>query len=367
MEQHILTTRLWENIDEPMPVAELPGKSVETVSAPLTNIFAEAATLLEQGELVAFPTETVYGLGADALNAVALGKIFAAKQRPTDNPLIAHVADMEQVLMLTDRITPLTQRLMETYWPGPLSILMPARADLPQALTAGLPHVAVRMPSHPVALGLIRAFGKPIAAPSANTSGRPSPTSAAHVLEDLAGKIAGVIDGGDCQVGIESTVIEVTDEQILILRPGAVDAEDLGQFGVPVRYDPHLLHQQSDAKPRAPGQKYRHYAPKGSLQVIFTHDAEAFWSYADKQVQAAHQVGKKVALLAADQNVGADLVMPLGTTATEAAKRLYRILRVCDQEEIDLIMARGFAEDPASVAILNRLYKASGGHFVDLR
>ena len=334
----------------------------------------QAAVLIKDSQLVAFPTETVYGLGANALDSLALQKVFAAKNRPLDNPLIAHIADMPQLDMLTTQVSPLEMRIMETFWPGPLSILLPARSDLPQELTANLPQVAVRMPAHELALGLIRAVGKPLAAPSANLSGRPSPTSGMHVLEDLAGRIAGVIDGGNCHVGIESTVIEVQggdDARIIILRPGAIDEHALSQFGVPVELDPHLQHRDTDAVPRAPGQKYRHYAPKGSLQVVFCDDEEIFWEYAKEQVGMARAQGKKIALLTNEREIGADVVLPLGHTPTEAASRLYRILRECDQAQVEVMLARGFAtataegiEDPATVALLNRLYKASGGQFI---
>ena len=359
-------------------ILDIPPSLVESRVTTIETAWYEAARLLQDGEVVAFPTETVYGLGASALNPRALQKVFAAKHRPLDNPLIAHIANRDQLTMLTDHVTDIEAQLMDAFWPGPLSILFPAKPELPRELTAGLPQVAVRMPAHEVALGLIQAAGVPLAAPSANQSGRPSPTTSLHVLEDLAGRIAGVIDGGNCQVGIESTVIEVQPDRILILRPGAIDAHALSAFGLPVEMDPHLLAPSEAAAitPRAPGQKYRHYAPTGSLQVVFAKSDDAFWRYAEGRLKDAHSQGKKVALLDGTRSIGADIVLPLGDTPTIAAARLYRLLRDCDKEGIDLILARGFgatpevatsahqAVDPATAALLNRLYKASGGQFI---
>lgn len=328
----------------------------------------ESSDTLRRGRLVAFPTETVYGLGASALDPEALAAIFAAKGRPRDNPLIAHVADIAQVCQLAAAWPRAAQVLMERYWPGPLSILLSARDDLPRILTAGLPTVAVRMPDHALALGLIRQAGVPIAAPSANRSGRPSPTTAWHVLEDLAGVVAGVMDGGPCAVGIESTVVDVTDDVVTILRPGAVSREDLLETGFSVAYDPYLeqAHAHASMKPRSPGQKYRHYAPRATLRVFVGKSAETVPRALQAACREARAAGLRTAVLtlggALDEP--ADFVLALSGSgrSDELAKRLYAALRQCDEQGMDLILAQGLPPEGGSLAVMNRLLKAAGGN-----
>lgn len=328
---------------------------------------AEAAVILRAGGLVAFPTETVYGLGASVFNASALASVFAVKGRPADNPLIAHVSDMGQLELLAERVPPLCRALMDAFWPGPLSVLLPVRTGLPQELTAGLATVAVRMPRHPLALRLIREAGAPLAAPSANRSGRPSPTAAAHVLEDLGGAIDGVIDGGSCTIGIESTVIEVVGDAIVILRPGQIDVSALSAFGAPVRYDAHALQVSADtsaasgAAPRSPGQKYRHYAPRADLQVLMGRNA-AFADFVQGALGNARAEGKRVAVLSRRDQVipQADFSYVLGED-DEMAARLYDALRACDSAGVDVIYLQGPQDEERSAALVNRLYKAAGG------
>ncbi len=361
--------------------APMPGEGVRCVqrTLPARDIVTEAAAILRAGGLVAFPTETVYGLGASVLNESALARVFAVKRRPADNPLIAHVADMGQIEVVAEQIPPLCRTLMEAFWPGPLSILLPVRAGLPKELTAGLATVAVRMPRHPLALRLIREAGAPLAAPSANRSGRPSPTTAAHVLEDLSGEIDGVIDGGSCAIGIESTVIEVVGDAIVILRPGRIDASALSAFGVPVRYDAHALRVSLDtragggadmgadtdadigAAPRSPGQKYRHYAPRADLQVLVGRDA-AFVDFVGSALREAQVQGRRVAVLSRREQIFSQAAFSyvLGED-DEMTARLYDALRACDSAGVDIIYLQGPQDEERSAALVNRLHKAAGG------
>jgi len=261
-----------------------------------------AGSIIAAGGLVAFPTETVYGLGANALNGRAVQRIFQAKGRPADNPLIVHVADpaeVEQVAHLNETAT----KLMQTFWPGPLTLVLPKKPNVPDEVTAGLDTVAVRMPNHPVALTLIKAAAVPIAAPSANLSGRPSPTTVWHVLEDMTGNIAGVLDGGSCQLGVESTVLDISGGTPTILRPGGVTAEQLQPVLGVVQYDPALEnHQpQGNIKPRSPGVKYKHYAPKA--KVILLEGAVAAVVDQTHRLQNQYQAtGKRVGILTSEEN-----------------------------------------------------------------
>ncbi|MHB1682132.1 MAG: L-threonylcarbamoyladenylate synthase [Bacilli bacterium] len=360
-------TILWRT-DDAAPDPTM-GDSMNCIQRTLAaeEITTEAAAILRAGGLVAFPTETVYGLGASVFNASALASVFAVKGRPADNPLIAHVADMGQLELLAERVSPLCRALMDAFWPGPLSVLLPVRAGLPQELTAGLATVAVRMPRHPLALRLIRETGAPLAAPSANRSGRPSPTTAAHVLEDLGGAIDGVIDGGPCKIGIESTVIEVVGDAIVILRPGQIDVSALSAFGVPVRYDAHAVQVSADtaapggAAPRSPGQKYRHYAPRADLQVLMGRNG-AFADFVQGALGKARAEGKRVAVLSRrDQALPqADFSYVLGED-DEMAARLYDALRACDSAGVDVIYLQGPQDEERSAALVNRLYKAAAG------
>lgn len=328
----------------------------------------EAAQIMQEGGLVAFATETVYGLGASVLHEEALKKVFLVKGRPQDNPLITHVSQIDQVTQLASEVSDLARALMNHFWPGPLSILFPVRDDVSRIVTAGLDHVAIRMPNHPQALALIDALGAPIAAPSANQSGKPSPTLAHHVLDDLADKIDGVIDGGACDVGIESTVIELQGDHIIILRPGRISAEDLREFGAEVSLDPFLEHHEIPSKPRAPGQKYRHYAPQGQLTIYLGDDSQKIEERIAKEAQALAQQGFKVGALVmnSDFTPNVDALFYLGSLAsfTELEKNLYVALRSCDDRHIDRILAQGTPEVGRYRAFMNRLYKAAGGNII---
>ena len=330
------------------------------------EMIAEAAGLIAAGEIVAFPTETVYGLGADGLNATAVAKIFAAKGRPADNPLILHIADTEQILPLTTGLNANARALMETFWPGPLTIVV-SRSDLvPDIVTAGLDTVAVRMPSHPVAAALIRASGCPIAAPSANVSGKPSPTNAQDVAEDMTGKIAGILDGGSCGIGVESTVVDTTPPVPTILRPGGITREMLEERLGAVEIDP-ALNGDPALKPKAPGMKYRHYAPKAPM---FLYEGTQAGQRLFEAVLRAQKLGLHAGVLC-DDAVKKQLeeslwrghtveILSWGSGKPDLAEHLYELLRDFDRVSPELIIGMGVDEKGLGLAVMNRLRKAAG-------
>lgn len=336
-----------------------------------TALLAEPAQLLQQGRTIALPTETVYGLGADARNAEAVAAIFQAKGRPSDNPLIVHIADTQQLQSLVEPLSPLAVTLMDHFWPGPLTIVLPARpgAVAPQ-VTAGLSTVAVRMPQHPVALALIRAANCPVAAPSANRSGRPSPTTAAHVLEDLDGRIDGVVDGGACGIGVESTVVELVDGVVHILRPGGVTTEQLLEVVDEVIVADELVTLNN--APRSPGMKYTHYAPQGSMQLV-QGAAEAVATFIQQCYVEAHAQGKKAAMLVFAEHAhlyrdyanDVHIIGRLDQLAT-ATHHLYAALRTFDEQGVQLIWAETCPLEGLGHALMNRLRKAAGGNFMQV-
>lgn len=333
----------------------------------------EAAELLRDGETVAFPTETVYGLGADATNTRAVERIFAAKGRPSDNPLIVHIAELEQLSGLIDAasITPDHRTLMETFWPGPFTLVLPVKTGgISPLVTAGLSTVGVRIPDHPVALQLLREAGLPIAAPSANSSGRPSPTLASHVHEDLDGRIGGIVDGGGTGVGVESTVVQLVAGDIYILRPGGVTAAQL-RLAIPNAkvHEQEQDEVQEAETPRAPGMKYTHYAPKGFMHIVYGDDAEAVAAWIQEDIHAAKERGESTGILTFEERVDrfqADLVIACGSLAEPEtiAHKLYAALRQFDQEGIAYIAAEGCPETGIGQAIMNRLRKAAGHRLV---
>ncbi|GAX89591.1 L-threonylcarbamoyladenylate synthase [Effusibacillus lacus] len=327
----------------------------------------QAAALLRQGELVAFPTETVYGLGAHALDPLAVDKIFAAKGRPSDNPLIVHIAHRDQLAGLAESLPPVAEQLMEVFWPGPLTLILPRRAGVPDRVTAGLSTVAVRMPDHPVALALLEQTGVPIAAPSANRSGRPSPTSAEHVLEDLEGRVAAVVDGGDTGVGVESTVLDVTVDPPMILRPGGITKEMLEQVTGKVQVDPSLSenrHPDPGSAPRSPGMKYTHYAPQGEMWIV-VGDVDKQSATIQSLVDKSRREGIKTGVLTTEERKGAyraDAVLSCGERGSleTVAAGLYGVLREFDQLGIERIYSESFPEAGIGMAVMNRLRKAAG-------
>jgi L-threonylcarbamoyladenylate synthase len=338
---------------------------------PDLNKLKEAAQLIKQGETIGFPTETVYGLGANALDTEAVKKIFLAKGRPSDNPLIVHVYNLKQVETLVTRITPLAQKLMNKFWPGPLTLVMPKSRIVPDIITAGMDTVAIRMPAHPIALKLIELSELPIAAPSANISGKPSPTTAEHVWQDLKGKIAGIIDGGKAGIGVESTVLDLSTKIPTILRPGGITREQLiGEIGV-VNLDTAL--HDLKATPRSPGMKYTHYSPEAEV-ILLQGRKEEILNKIKKIISENGNRTLKVGLMISQEIYEAlpeDLpesviVGVLGRRADleGMTSNLFEKLRWFDGKKVDVIYAESFPETNLGAALMNRLMKAAGGKWI---
>jgi len=329
----------------------------------------EAAQMLQQGSVVAFPTETVYGLGANALDTEAIKKIYQAKGRPSDNPLIVHIATIEQLQMLVQDINETSQKLIDYFWPGPLTIIFNSRNNISELVTAGLSTVAVRMPDHPVALAIIKAANLPIAAPSANKSGSPSPTNASHVWNDLHGLIEGIVDAGPTKIGVESTVIDVSGEVPTILRPGGVTVEELEKVIGKVQIDKGII--DGAEKPIAPGMKYRHYAPKGEM-IILKGSEENIVRAVNSLIIEKKSEGKRVGVLTTKEHKAlyafADLILAYGTknNMDQLAEYLYNALRTFDLEKIDFIIAEAVEEKGIGLTIMNRIKKAANGKMVDV-
>lgn len=335
-----------------------------------SDIIKKAGNILREGGLVAFPTETVYGLGADALNENAAKKIYAAKGRPSDNPLIVHIADMEALEKIVRDIPAAARTVAEKYWPGPLTMIFNKSSVVPYGTTGGLDTVAVRMPSHKVACALIEAGGGYIAAPSANTSGRPSPTKAEHVKEDMEGKIEMILDGGTVEIGLESTILDISVTPPMILRPGAVTKEMLEELLGEVTVDNALLDEEGGDPPKAPGMKYRHYAPKAKLCVV-EGDEEAVVKEINRIADENIQKGNRVGIIGTQESIGAYLngvVKCIGTRQDETtiANHLYAVLREFDEEDVDCILSEAFSGDGIGNAVMNRLLKAAGHHIIQV-
>ncbi|WP_082394217.1 L-threonylcarbamoyladenylate synthase [Bacillus sp. JCM 19034] len=316
----------------------------------------EAALWIKKGEVVAFPTETVYGLGANAFDDTAIQKIFKAKGRPSDNPLIVHIAKVEQLEELVTEIPPVAKKLISAFWPGALTIIMKRTNGIANSVTAGLDTVGIRMPSHPVALKLIEEADVPIAAPSANRSGKPSPTNASHVLHDLDGRIAGVVDGGITGLGVESTVIDCSTNRPILYRPGGVTKEEIESVIGTIEVDPSL--KKETVVPKSPGMKYTHYAPEGKLFVV--EDRGQIRAY----IEAAKQNGLRVGVLTTEENAAqyeADIVIACGSSErlSTVAQNLYDSLREFDQQKAEVIYAESFPKEGIGIAIMNRLEKAA--------
>ena len=335
------------------------------------GVIERAGNIIKKGGLVAFPTETVYGLGGDALNPESSAKIYAAKGRPSDNPLIVHISNMEALKHIVTEIPAEAKKLADAYWPGPLTMIFHKKPVVPKETTGGLETVAVRMPSDKIARALIDAAGGYIAAPSANLSGRPSPTSAAYVIEDMDGRIDMILDGGDSEVGLESTIVDFTDKYPVILRPGYISAEMVSTvLGMEVGLDPALKKDDPSFKPKAPGMKYRHYAPKGEL-VIVTGPVDAVVDHINELVRQDKENGFSTGIMASKETAdrySADSVKALGHRgrAEETAHGLFRALREFDDEKIDRIYSESFDETGVGAAIMNRLIKAAGHHIIQL-
>jgi L-threonylcarbamoyladenylate synthase len=316
-----------------------------------------AATRLREGGLVVFPTETVYGLGANALDEHAVAGIFRAKGRPADNPLIVHICTLEEIAPLVTEFPPQAQRLATAFWPGPLTMILPKSSRIHAVTSGGLATVAIRMPSHPVARALIRKAGVPVAAPSANRSGSPSPTSAKHCIADLSGRVDMILDGGDCAVGVESTVLSLAGEIPLLLRPGAVTIADLRQVLGEVAVDEAVTHHLADGKPAAsPGMKYQHYAPHAQVTLVHGGD-EKFYRF------AAENRGENIRFLAFEEDaaaLGEDLIAYGAATDPAAqARRLFSALRELDEAGAQTVYARAPSSDGVGLAVYNRLLRAA--------
>ena len=328
------------------------------------TVISEAGKILKQGGLVAFPTETVYGLGANALDEEAAKKTYAAKGRTSDNPLIVHIADMQALEEIAVNIPSKTEDLAFHFWPGPLTMIFEKSEKVPYGTTGGLDTVAVRMPSDLIARELILAAGGFVSAPSANTSGRPSPTTAEHVREDLDGKIEMILDGGSVDIGLESTILDMTVEPPMILRPGAITAEMLEKVIGPVSMDETILGSESEQAPKAPGMKYRHYAPKARLTIVEGNLREEVLAIR-QLAYAAFREGKSVGIIATNETEAFythGLVKNIGTRENEKtiARNLYTVLREFDEEDVDAIYSESFALQGIGNAIMNRLVKAAG-------
>lgn len=331
----------------------------------------DAGRVLREGGLVAFPTETVYGLGGDALNPESSRKIYAAKGRPSDNPLIVHISRFEDLYFITREVPETAKRLADAFWPGPLTMILKRSEQVPRETTGGLDTVAVRMPSDAVARRLIDYGGGYVAAPSANLSGRPSPTAAKYVLEDMTGRIDVIIDGGENRLGLESTIVDMTVSPPQLLRPGYITREMLEEtLGEEVDIDATILGGDNGQAPRAPGMKYRHYAPKGLLTIVEGEPGKVA-AYINEQALRDRQAGEKVGVIGTEELLSsyyADVVKSVGSRQDEEdiARHLYTVLREFDDEAVTRIYSESFGREGLGQAIMNRLLKAAGHRVVRL-
>ena len=344
-------------------------KILKVSESDLQNVVRTAARLIRKGELVAFPTETVYGLGGNGLDPAASIKIYAAKGRPSDNPLILHIGSASQLSELVIRIPEKAQKLVDAFWPGPLTLVFEKKECVPQETSGGLSTVAVRMPSDPVANAFLKACKVPVAAPSANLSGRPSPTKAKHVIDDMDGRIACIIDGGDVPIGVESTIVDCTGEIPVLLRPGYVTLEEMEKVIGPIETDPAvtregILSKTEAERPKAPGMKYRHYAPKAPLMVVSGHP-EAVEAYIRKHS------GRHTGIITTDERIGSfreGVVLSAGKRSDPKtiAHNLFSVLRAFDGLDGDRILSEDFTDVDIGTVIMNRLLKAAGGNIISV-
>jgi len=343
---------------------------METIVSAVTNTIEDnpailtAGDIIRKGGLVAFPTETVYGLGGDALNPNSSRKIYAAKGRPSDNPLIIHICKLEDIHKIVSEFPESAKKLAAVFWPGPLTMVLPKADVVPSETTGGLATVAVRMPVDPIALSFIDAAGGYVAAPSANLSGKPSPTSAKYVIEDMQGRIEMILDGGDVEIGLESTIVDLTGEVPMLLRPGFITLEMLKDVLGEVAVDKTILDGDCLDKPKAPGMKYKHYAPKGELTIV-TGTEETVLQRINELSKEALERGEKVGIIGTDETIRSyygSSIKSVGPRNDEVsiAKHLYRILREFDDEDVTVIYSESFDAGGMGQAIMNRLLKAAG-------
>lgn len=324
----------------------------------------KAGEIIKSGGLVAFPTETVYGLGGDALNPESSRRIYAAKGRPSDNPLIVHIADIEDLEAIVAEVPESARKLAKAFWPGPLTMIMNKNDKVPYETTGGLDTVAIRMPCNEIALELIRNSGGYIAAPSANTSGRPSPTLARYCVEDLSGKIEMILDGGQVGIGLESTIVDLTSPTPMILRPGYITLDMLKEVLGEVDVDRTIIDGNSKERPKAPGMKYRHYAPKGKLTIVQGEQKKVI-DYINLRAKEALSEGRRVGIIGTDATLEfyhADVVKSVGDRNDEKtiAHELFKVLREFDDENIEVMFSESFDDSGIGQAIMNRLLKAAG-------
>ena len=343
---------------------------ITRILPPTDAAIAEAAALIRAGELVAFPTETVYGLGADGLNREAVAKIFQAKGRPGDNPLILHISALDQITpLIACELSPVAKKMADAFWPGPLTMIFPKSARVPENVSAGLSTVAIRFPAHPDAQRLIAAAETPIAAPSANRSGKPSPTTANHVFEDMDGRIPLILDGGECLVGVESTVVDMTGSVPHILRPGGITAEQIAQVAGASEVDSAVMRPLAEGeKPRSPGMAHRHYAPNGQL-TVFTGDSDHVIQRIQSEYDRAKANGSRPLILSMEAHVasyGDRRIESLGADETAMAHRLFALLRDADHMEADVLFAEGVEAKGVGLAVMNRLGRAAAFHIVEV-
>ena len=330
----------------------------------------EAGQILKDGGLVAFPTETVYGLGANALDEEAAAKIYSAKGRPSDNPLIVHIADFSDLEKIVEEVPEEAKKLADAFWPGPLTMIMRKNEKVPYGTTGGLETVAVRMPNHDTALKMIRAGGGFIAAPSANTSGRPSPTMASHVAEDMNGKIDMILDGGSVGIGLESTIIDLSEEIPTILRPGFITQQMLADVIGRVEIDAALIDNNSKVHPKAPGMKYRHYAPKANM-ILIRGEKEKVAQKIRQLVEEELKEGRNPGILCAEETAHLypeGMIKKIGTLREELtiSRHLYGALREFDEEKVSSIFSETFETPVLGTAIMNRLMKAAGHQLIEV-
>ncbi len=330
------------------------------------SLIKEAGEIIKQGGLVAFPTETVYGLGGDALNPESSKKIYAAKGRPSDNPLIVHIYRLEDLDRIVKNVSEDAKKVMDAFWPGPLTLIFEKTDVVPKETTGGLDTVAVRFPIHPTAMAFIEAAGGFVAAPSANLSGRPSPTLAKYVCEDLNGRVDMIIDGGNIPIGLESTIVDMTSEVPMILRPGFVSKEMLEEVLGEVKVDPTILDANSTERPKAPGMRYRHYAPKADMAIVRGEDEKV-----SARINEMAKEHKECTVICVDEHVkdypGLN-IKNVGSAkdSNEIASNLYKILRECDDEGVEFILSESFSDKGIGAAVMNRLIKAAGHKIIDV-
>ena len=327
------------------------------------NIIKEAAQIINRGGTVVFPTETVYGIGADALNDEAVDKIFKAKGRPQDNPLIVHIAEFDELYDLIEEVPDNAKLLAEKFWPGPLTMILYKKAILSDKITAGLNTAAIRLPKNSIALALIKESNKPIAAPSANTSGKPSPTEASHVIEDLMGKVDMIIDGGSTYIGLESTVVDMTSSVPMILRPGGVTKEDIISVLGECDYDPAIIRSEEKIIPKSPGQKYRHYSPKAKV-ILYKGRPEQIAEKINEDYDKLTSQGFKTGIMSTVQTeefYQGKITICIGdrTKPLTISSNLFKGLRDFDHMGVDIVLSEAVDEEGLGKAILNRLGKAA--------